>query len=333
MAADAADIEQWDRYWAFGGLHSFSQVASGNYQGAIADFWRERFAELAADMQVIDIATGNGAVALLALEAADEAGIEIGIDGVDLASIDPLNNVEDAALHESLRRIRFHPRTSAGNLPFEDDSVDLVCSQYGLEYGDLPTSVREIGRVCRSDATVALVLHHEGSLPLQATATEIAQLDFVLDETKLWLHARNVLRAMAERKGSTSAKIERKQRALNEALQRIQQQARASSSPRMLLGPTNYIREILSMVGRVSFSKLLDLLEETRQRVLANRQRLIDMQRAACSESDLRDLQLLLEEQGFVTSVSGPLREHDGGLLGWYLVAERQGKDPGPGNW
>ncbi len=323
MAVDTADIEQWDRYWAYGGLHSFSQVTVGNYQGAIADFWRERFRDLASGMRVVDIATGNGAVALLALEAADTAGIEIGIDGVDLANIDPLNRIEDASLHESLRRIRFHPRTPAENLPFDDASVDLVCSQYGLEYGDLPASACEIGRVCKPDATVALVVHHEHSLPLQATAAEIAQLDFVLDEVKLWLHARNLLRTMAERKGGSSIKVEKKQRALNEALQRIQGKAQGVQNPRMLLGPTNYIREILSMVGRTPFTKLLELLEETRQRVLANRQRLIDMQRAACSENDLRDLQLLLEEQGFVTSDSGPLREHDGGLLGWYLVAER----------
>lgn len=323
MAAGAADIEQWDRYWAYGGLHSFSQVAAGNYQGVIAEFWRERFDMLASGMHVADIATGNGAVALLALEAADAAGIGIEVSGVDLASIDPLNNVEDASLREFLRRIRFHSRTAAENLPFDDESVDLVCSQYGLEYGDLPDSVREIGRVCKSDATVALILHHEHSLPLQSTATEIAQLDFVLDEAKLWLHARNLLRAMAEQ-GKGTSRVEKKRRRLSEALQRIQQKAKGVQNPRMLLGPTNYIHEILSMVGRTSFARLLELLEESRQRVLANRQRLVDMQRAALTETDLEALMQLLDAGGFKMVECGLLYEDDGGILGWKLHARRE---------
>lgn len=323
MAAGGTDIEQWDRYWAYGGLHSFSQVTDGNYRGAIAEFWRERFHELADGMHVADIATGNGAVALLALETADAAGIGIEVSGVDLANIDPVKSVGDDALRQSLGRIRFHPRTAAEHLPFGDASVDMVCSQYGLEYGDLPAAVREIGRVCGESATVALVLHHALSQPLQATAEEISHLDFVLDDAKLWLHARNLLRALAEQKGGTSAKVARKQRALNEALQRIQRKAGEVPNPRMLLGPTNYIREILSMVGRTPFTKLLELLEETRQRVFANRRRLADMQQAALSETDLRSLEQRLEAEGFATRDSGPLHEHDGGLLGWYLVAGR----------
>lgn len=51
MAVDTAGIEQWDRYWAYGGLHSFSQVTDGNYQGAIAEFWRARFGDLESGMQ------------------------------------------------------------------------------------------------------------------------------------------------------------------------------------------------------------------------------------------------------------------------------------------
>lgn len=324
MAADGADIEQWDRYWAYGGLHSFSQVADGNYRGAIADFWREHFLGLADGMHVVDIATGNGAVAVLALAAADEAGVGVEISGVDLANIDPVSHVEDDALRASLRRIRFHPRTPLERLPFDDSSVDMVCSQYGLEYGDRPAAVHEIGRVCTKPATVTLVLHHERSVPLQASAEEISYLDFVLDEAKLWLHARNLLRAMAEQKGGTSAKVGRKQRALNEVLQRIQTKAREVRNPRMLLGPTNYIREILSMAGRTPYAKLLELLEETRQRVLANRQRLIDMQQAALSEPDLHALEQLLEAEGFKAVERGPLYEDDGGLLGWKLHARRE---------
>lgn len=317
-------IEQWDRYWSFGSLHSFSQVAGGNYEGAIAAFWRDRFASLESGMRVVDIATGNGAVPLLALAVADEAGIEVQVDGVDLADIDPANRVRDPATRKALGRIRFHGRTPAEALPFPDSGIDRICSQYGLEYSSLSDSVAEIARVAAPGAEVALVMHHRESVLLQATGTELQQLGFVLDEARLWNHARNLLRALAESDKRDRKKVERKRAALDQALQRIHAQARETANDRMLLGPTNYIHEILGAVGRLSWTRLFDMLEESRQRLLANRQRLRDMQDAARSEDDMKDLQQLLEEQGFGIDLFQPLFEHDGSLLGWALCARRE---------
>jgi len=303
MKPGHADIEQWDRYWAYGSLHSFSQVAGGNYQGAILDFWREQFEQLQPGARVVDIATGNGAVALLALDAADAAGIEIDVSGVDLANIDPLNQVQDAALRERLRRIRFHPRTAAESLPCDDGSIDLACSQFGLEYSDLDASVAELARVIAPGGHVALIIHHAESLPLQATATELAQLDFVLDRARLYVHARNLLRALAEQDGSKPTRgrprVERKQRALNDALHR-------------------------SAVGRAPHARLMTLLEETRQRVLANRQRLLDMQSAAHDECAIQVMSQRLADCGFRVTRCEALHERDGGLLGWALTASKR---------
>lgn len=327
-----AAIEQWDRYWAYGSLHSFSQVAGGNYQGAIAAFWRGRFGTLATGSRVVDIATGNGALPLLALEAAAAAGIEIEVDGVDLADIDPLHRVQDPALRQALRRVRFWPRTPAEALPFDAAGVDLVCSQYGLEYSDLERSVAEVGRVCAAGGRLALVLHHADSLPLQATAGEIARLDYVLEEARLWLHARNLLQALAQQGrmagGRDSPKVAKKRRALERSLQSIRRRADGDPAPRMLLGPTQYIHEILAHVGRAPHARLLELLEETRQRVLANRRRLADMQQAALDAAGLGRLEGLLRANAFDGIECGPLQESDGGLLGWRLTARRR---PGPG--
>lgn len=326
--AGACGIEQWDRYWSYGSLHSFSQVMGGNYQGAIAGFWRACFRDLEAGARVVDIATGNGAVALLALEAAEAAGIEVEVSGIDLAKIDPLHQVQDSSLRARLQCIRFYPRTPAEALPFADGAMDLACSQFGLEYSDLAAAVGELARVCRSGARVALMLHHERSQLLRATADEIAQLDFVLDEVRLYVHARNLLRAMAERGTAGSAragsKVDRKRRALDDALQKIQREARGRDQPRMLLGPTNYIREIFAGVGRAPYAQLLDLLEETRQRVLANRQRLQDMQRAALGEQEMDALMKRFVRVGFDVTGHDVLHEHDGVLLGWTLTATRQ---------
>jgi len=317
-------ISQWDRYWAFGSLHSFSQVSGGNYEGAIADFWRERFAGLGTGAHVLDIATGNGAVPLLALEAADRAGVEIRVDGIDLADIDPVARVQNPALREALKRVRFHPRTSAESLPFDDGSITLACSQFGLEYSDLPKAVAEIGRVAAPKATVALVLHHSASVLLQATQLELEQLAFVLDEARLWVHARNLLRALSESGGRSRPKVEKKRATLDRALQRIERAASQAPNARMLMGPTNYIHEILSAVGRQPMPRLFELLDESRQRLIANRQRLIDMRHAARSEDDIRTVEDLVCAQGFRIERSDVLHERNGDLLGWQFLANRR---------
>lgn len=324
---DDAGIDQWDRFWAFGSLHSFSQVAGGNYQGVIADFWRERFGMVEPGARIVDVATGNGAIPLLALETADRRGIEIEVHGVDLARIDPVARVSEPALKQALSRCRFHARTPAERLPFEDASVHLVCSQYGLEYSDLPVATREIGRVTAPVGAVALVLHHRDSVLLQAAEHERRQLTFVLDEVRLWVHARNLLRAMAESggtgKGRNKTKVERKRHRLQEALQQIQHAAHRTPNPRMLVGAPNYVHEILGAVGREPWQKLFDLLEESRQRLLANHQRLLDMQRAALGEHEVNGLVEQLHEQGFRIQQCDLLRDADGGLLGWSLIASR----------
>lgn len=323
MGEGAADrpISQWDRYWSFGSLHSFSQVSGGNYEGAIADFWRGRFSDLAPGAHVLDIATGNGAVPLLALEAADRAGIEIRIDGVDLAQIDPAARVQDPGLRKALGRVRFHSRTPAESLPYPDGDIDLVCSQYGLEYSDLPRAVAEIARVSAAGASVALILHHAESALLQSAELELEQLAFVLEEARLWIHARNLLRAMSESGNRGKSKVEKKRAALDRALQQIHGAARKTPNPRMLLGPTNYIHEILGAVGRESWPRLFELLEESRQRMLANRQRLADMKAAARDAGDMEALANLFREHRFAIDRVETLNEHDGTLLGWKLEA------------
>lgn len=333
MLRQVAEIEQWNRYWAYGNLHSFSQVREGNYRGVLADFWQSRFRQLAAGSRILDIATGNGAIALLAREESDRLSRDFEIVGVDLADIDPVSQVKDPSLASKLQRIRFHGRTPAESLPFENGSIDLVCSQFGVEYGDLSRSIPEIARVLRAGGRFAAVVHHRESALLSATREELGQLDFVLNEVKLYLRARNLLRAMAAaRQGGggrktrpKSAKIERKREALQEAMSRIQKAAGMQINPNMLLGPARYVREILSATHRVDAVKLLDWLEEARLRVKANQRRLMDMTEAARDDEDLRGIAQRLGANGLIGVESGQVHEEDGALVGWWIEADKDG--------
>ena len=326
----ASESAPWDRYWAYGNLHSFSQVTCGNYGGGIAAFWRERFAALADGACIVDVATGNGAVALLALDTAVATGRGFTVHGTDLAAIDPVTRVSDDAVRERLARIHFHARTPAAALPFTDATVDLVCSQFGLEYSDTARSIPELARVLRPDGRAALILHHGDSAFVRSARDEARGIDYVLDEARVYLKTRNFLRALAETRpprggsgGTLPPKAAKKRRAVDEAIQSIQSAARGHSNPRVLLGPLNYVQEVLAMTGRVGPNEALDWLEEARQRVVSMRQRLADMQVAACTEGDIARIKGQLDAAGFAPVRTAVFEDENGSVTGWRVEADR----------
>jgi 16S rRNA G1207 methylase RsmC len=66
----AAAAESWSHYWAGGPLHSRPNAFAGNYDDEIRDFWMTFFRSLPDGASILDIGTGNGAVAFLARDAA-----------------------------------------------------------------------------------------------------------------------------------------------------------------------------------------------------------------------------------------------------------------------
>lgn len=326
----ASDSDPWDRYWAYGNLHSFSQVTRGNYGGDIAAFWRERFEALPDGARIVDVATGNGAVALLALDTAAATGRRFTIHGTDLAAIDPVARVSDNDVRERLARIHFHSRTPAEALPFAAATVDFVCSQFGLEYSDTARSIPELARVLRPGGHTALILHHADSSFVRSAREEAHGIDYVLDDVRVYLKTRNFLRAVAETRsrrsgggGALSPKAAKKRRAVDEAIASVQNAARGRTDPHVLLGPLNYVQEVLKMTGEVGANEALGWLEEARQRVVSMRQRLADMQAAACTEEHIATLAQQLDQAGFTSVRTAVFNDETGAVTGWRVEADR----------
>ena len=105
----------WDRFWSYDRLSSFGTGAgSGNYGEPIAAGWRAFFASLPKVGRVLDIATGNGAIAVMAIEAGD--GLRV--TGADLAEVKPAAFV--SGNRNALKRVRFLAGAAAEDLPLEE---------------------------------------------------------------------------------------------------------------------------------------------------------------------------------------------------------------------
>jgi SAM-dependent methyltransferase len=127
--------------------------SAGNFAriGAFTTIPAERLVEevgLRAGQRVLDIACGNGAVALAAARRMTSV---IGIDFVPELLEHGRRRAELDGLEAEFRD------GDAENLPFPDDAFDVVLSQYGVMFAaDQQRAAAEILRVCRPGGVIGL---------------------------------------------------------------------------------------------------------------------------------------------------------------------------------
>lgn len=142
--------QAWSDYWTQGHITSFGDKYADNYQGSIKNYWRSVFNHLSKGKTILDIATGNGA--LLEMAKAEAPSSEIKLIGVDYAKI-PQEVIKKRT------GITIFSETPAESLPFENDTIDLVVSQYGAEYADFPNAMAEAHRVLKQQGELKLICH------------------------------------------------------------------------------------------------------------------------------------------------------------------------------
>lgn len=149
-------IESWDTYWA-GAESSAAFSGGGTTDPVVLDFWDRFFSAAKQEIpqpRIIDIASGNGAVAQSALRNFSEG-------------MPPVTCLDISASAIRVIEQRF-PGVSgivadAADPPFDAGSFDIVTSQYGVEYAG-PDAIFVIADLVASGGYLALLLHHSQGL-------------------------------------------------------------------------------------------------------------------------------------------------------------------------
>ena len=275
---------QWDQYWAYANINSLSSASTGNYSGTVAQFWRNKFASLKQGAKILDIGTGNGAVAFFAAEVAQTKGLEFQINAVDLARIDPAHATKS---HPELARllpyIKFQGRISADALPFDNEYFDLIVGQYALEYTPLESTVEELQRVLKPGGHLNFIMHHSDSIIMQTTQDELEQASLIFDKARLFQHARALVEAMGDT--STPEKVEKlthdkganeKRHNLNDAYEFLVQEAKTRKNSMFLRTALNYVEELFKAQA-LPLNKKREYLQICQQLIEGNRDRILDM--------------------------------------------------------
>jgi len=152
--------DHWSDYWSRGCMTSLPQDFAANYDGEVAEFWQAAFAEVPPAGRMIDLCTGNGAIALLAVAYANKTDQDIEVTAVDAATISSealAKKFPDQA--QALKTIRFISNTRVEDLQLESAGFDLVTSQFGIEYCDWQQAAVQVERILKPGGSLVMVHH------------------------------------------------------------------------------------------------------------------------------------------------------------------------------
>lgn len=315
---ESARRAAWSAYWATGGLHSCIGSFEGNYGGAIGGFWRDVFSRLpATPVRALDLATGNGAIPLMLWEQRGQGGA-LTVDAVDLAQLAPSWHRADQ--HAG---IRFHAGVAMEALPFDDASFDLVTSQYGFEYARRDSALAEALRVLKPGGTLALVMHHAGSVLVQVGRAELSHQDHLLAIHGLLDCAAAVIPWFAQaRRGVDPGQFPEARAAragYNAAIERLLARIAAGAAPDLLVEARDWTHQLLASVG-TDPAPALDALRRYREAMVAAGLRTAELVSHALDEAQVQALVASIRHARPGADVRcEPLSQAEG-LLGWGLV-------------
>ena len=175
---DAQSQDAWSAFWRTGSGASCFDDCGMDLN--LHQIWSELVDKLSPDARVLDLATGNGAVAMLCAKRARERDIRLVIDAVDAARIDPPSHISDP--EHLFRQVRLQGGIKLEKLPFDDERFLGIVSQFGFEYADEKPAMQEAARVLAPGGHLRLIIHAKRGVVSRDIRHRVARLHSVLEE-------------------------------------------------------------------------------------------------------------------------------------------------------
>ena len=246
---------------------------------------------------ILDIGCGNGALVIPTLEVL-RAG---SYSGVDLAKVEFSAPAKAKRNSNPNFDAELFGQTPAESLPFEDDSFDLACSIYGIEYSDITQSTAEIYRVLRKQGKFQALMHASESVITDMTARALGEyrdedMAKIMDSLISIDNELNRLKDLARLKSSTKAEEAR------ENLNKFASQYMSNLDPKtgnaimvQFVGDALKYFKILRQSAQVRS----DYLQGLESEFAASRERYIAMANAAKSANQMDGIVKSLKNLGF----------------------------------
>ncbi|MDH4023686.1 MAG: class I SAM-dependent methyltransferase, partial [Gammaproteobacteria bacterium] len=315
--------KSWSRFWTTPAVTALPETFPGGYDGAMLDFWEE---QLDGEFgHIVDLATGNGALVWIACDIQKRRDKPARVTGVDLADIDPFTVLNRSP--DEYPAVSFIGNTSVDALPFADHSVDVVISQYGIEYSDLEKTIAEIARVLTLSGKMCFILHDRDSVIVRGMTNKLTHCnDLIADHEFHDLTGKFI--ALQGRFASTlqlQASVEYQTLGGKLYQKLLQLKPRLDQYPRT--SPLNAYIQSWSVLTNPA----TDLTTPEREQqantalaeLIAGAEKLAEVKAAALTSADREALARFIGQHGFKISRFEALEYNDGRNWGTKLVAQR----------
>ena len=313
-------IESWDTYWQ-GAQASAAYTGGGSSHPLVLSFWDDYFRDVQGrdgEPKIIDIASGNGAVATSASKAFAGALPEFTCLDVSPAAIRMLEK-RFAGVHGVV--------ADATAIPLDSASCDIATSQFGLEYAGLE-ALDEVTRLLVQGGELALMLHYRDGVIYRECG---ASLDAVseMQAAKFIPYCIAMFEAgFAVLKGGNRARYSAAGKQFGTAIHAMEaimmQHGREVAAGTIL----RVYRDVRTVHGRMRHyepSAVLGWLQKMEEAIEAYAGRMASMRNAAIESSRFEQLRADLVEKGFEILRAEPLAHADQDLpLAWVLVAKKR---------
>jgi len=325
---EPATLPQWDDFWRSGRIVSCPTDETDGYTGNVRKVWEQFFAALPAGARLLDVGTGNGALPLIALEAAANRSVAFELHGVDLARIDPRRVVPDG--QRLFGDTVFHGGVRAEAMPFADGYFDAVTGQYALEYTQQEAALREIHRVMAAHAPARFVLHHASSIVVTTAHESLAHARDLEERAAAFSDLREYV-AAERTDADRAARLHARMVERIAYLHRLSAQSKGSQ---LLADVLRALGKLFELRQRVSPAEFEQAVDRSYRAFKAGEQRLREMIDAALNEPAMRRIADQARATGFRDVRFAPLIQDADILVGWQLdmrsasISDAAGSNP-----
>jgi ubiquinone/menaquinone biosynthesis C-methylase UbiE len=300
-------VSAWSRYWRSAQLAACMGGEDGNYAGVIRSSWESYFENAGEGARILDLATGNGAIALIAAAVSRDKNRDFEVHGVDIAELAP--EAATRGQEELLEAIQFHSHTSIESLPFDDKSVDVISSQYGIEYANATAVLEECARVLKVKGRIMMITHSIDSVVMKQTEIDLDDSQLLIESLDIVNKFKQLLEVEMSRDSIVfDNEPERAMTSFQQAAAQVVQIVSSRDEKQI-----DFLNQVMHRFGQIYQQRNEDglpvALENTldvQHEIDAHRSRLLDLKQSALSPVDL-----------------GQWKDRMGGL-GFELVADEQ---------
>jgi ubiquinone/menaquinone biosynthesis C-methylase UbiE len=311
----------WSTFWNDGWITTFGGSKPKNYDGVVREFWREKFLELPRGSRILDIAAGNGAIATIAAQTSDERDKGFFVAATDLAEIHA-ELVGDEDTKQARKQIEFHSFTPCEKQPFDDDSFNLVTSQFGFEYSNIGETLREVRRLLLPGCRFIAISHHADSVLIKTADMERKIYTHALDGLDLFDASRRYFEALGELTGDAQElknameNAKPLSREVNDKMDEFRQKHGDDERSRYIVGAISYVAQTAKAT---TLDQRLAALDQAQLDCQLHRARLYDMVTAALDQQKIEELSITAREVGFQSVHCLDLYGDDKALAGWQI--------------